>query len=57
MLHTALQYGLVNHVFPQRRTITKNNRILQIIINKAPLAIQNALQAANAVFQTEWFSN
>jgi enoyl-CoA hydratase len=53
---TALQYGLVNHVFPQQDLIEKTTGILQTIINKAPLAIQKCIEAANHVFQTEGFS-
>lgn len=52
---TALQYGLVNHIFPQQELIEKTTGILQTIISKAPLAIQKCIEAANQVFQSDGF--
>lgn len=48
--HTALQYGLVNYVVPQAELLQKAANILQLITQKAPLAIAKCITAANAVF-------
>lgn len=53
---TALQYGLVNHLFPHQELIEKTSSILQTIISKAPLAIQKCIEAANQVYHSEGFS-
>ena len=48
--HTALQYGLVNHVTTAEGLLPKAIEILQLIQTKAPIAIAGCIQAANAVF-------
>ncbi|HYE56377.1 MAG TPA: enoyl-CoA hydratase-related protein [Chitinophagaceae bacterium] len=45
---TALQYGLVNHVVPQDQLLAKARSILEVINTKAPLAVGQCIQAANA---------
>ena len=47
---TALQYGLVNHVVTQDQLLQKAKDILNIINNKAPIAVAACITAANAVF-------
>jgi enoyl-CoA hydratase len=47
---TALQYGLVNHVVPADQLINKATEILLLIQTKAPIAIAQCIQAANAVY-------
>ncbi len=47
---TALQYGLVNHVTPQDQLIAKARSILEVINTKAPLAVAQCIQAANAAY-------
>lgn len=47
---TALQYGLVNHVVPQEDLLNKAKSILEVIVAKAPLAIEKCITAANAAF-------
>lgn len=47
---TALQYGLVNHVTPLDQLIPKTISILEVINGKAPLAIAQCIQAANAAY-------
>ena len=47
---TALQYGLVNHVVPGTELLDKAKQILTVINSKAPIAIANCIEAANAVF-------
>jgi len=47
---TAWQYGLVNHVVPQEALLAKAISILEIVMNKAPLAVAKCIAAANAVF-------
>ena len=42
---TALQYGLVNYVVPQDELLTKTTTLLQVIINKAPIAISKCITA------------
>ncbi len=48
--HTALQYGLINHVTEPENLLAKANEILNIINTKAPLALAACVTAANAVF-------
>lgn len=45
---TALQFGLVNHVVPQEQLLEKTTSLLQIILQKAPLAVARCIRAANA---------
>ncbi len=47
---TALQYGLVNHVVPADQLIGKAFEILSLIQTKAPIAVAQCIEAANAVF-------
>jgi len=47
---TALQYGLVNHVFNSEELLNKAKDILNLITAKAPLALSRIITAANAVF-------
>ncbi len=47
---TALQFGLVNHVVPADQLINKATEILLLIQTKAPIAIAQCIQAANAVY-------
>ncbi|MCU7548735.1 enoyl-CoA hydratase-related protein [Chitinophagaceae bacterium LB-8] len=47
---TALQYGLVNHVFNSEELLDKAKSILSLITTKAPLALSRIITAANAVF-------
>jgi enoyl-CoA hydratase len=47
---TALQFGLVNHVVPADQLISKATEILLLIQTKAPIAIAQCIQAANAVY-------
>jgi enoyl-CoA hydratase len=48
--HTALQYGLVNHVVPQEELLNKARSILETINSKAPLAVAGCIKTSNAVF-------
>ncbi len=47
---TALQYGLVNAVTTPDELLNKAKSILATINNKAPLAIEKCIAAANAVY-------
>ena len=47
---TALQYGLVNHVTTNEEVVNKATSILQVIISKAPFAINRCIWTVNAVF-------
>ena len=47
---TALQYGLANHVVPQEELLNKARSIVEVIVSKAPLALQKCITAANAAF-------
>lgn len=47
---TALHFGLVNYVTPQEELLTKTRAILEVINTKAPLAIAQCIQAANAAY-------
>ena len=47
---TAQQFGLVNHVVPADQLINKATEILLLIQTKAPIAIAQCIQAANAVY-------
>ena len=49
----ALQYGLVNYVFPSADLIEKTRSILSLINSKAPVAISKCIQTANAAFNKE----
>lgn len=48
--NTALQFGLVNYVVPQEDLLNKTKTLLSLINAKAPLAVANCIEAANAVF-------
>ena len=48
--NTALQYGLVNYVVPAAELLVKARGLLELVNNKAPLAIAACIYAANAVF-------
>jgi len=48
--NTALQYGLVNYVVAQDELLDKAKSILAVINSKAPIAVENCITAANAVF-------
>jgi enoyl-CoA hydratase len=45
---TALQYGLVNHVFEPEQLLAETYKILANINSKAPLAIGACISALNA---------
>ena len=47
---TALQYGLVNYVTTGAEVVAKAKSILEVIVTKAPLAINRCIMAVNAVF-------
>jgi len=47
---TAMQYGLVNYVVSQEELLTKARSILEIVHQRAPLAVGRCIKAANAVF-------
>lgn len=47
---TALQYGLVNYVVPQDQLLAKTRSILEVINTKAPLAVAQCIQTANASY-------
>jgi enoyl-CoA hydratase len=47
---TALQYGLVNYVVPQDQLLAKTRSILEVINTKAPLAVAQCIQTANAAY-------
>ena len=51
--NAALQYGLVNYVTTPEDLIKKTTEILEIINNKAPLAVAGAIKAVNAVFNEQ----
>ncbi|HEU0064192.1 MAG TPA: enoyl-CoA hydratase-related protein [Flavisolibacter sp.] len=51
----ALQYGLINHIFPAEELILKTSSILQIILSKAPVAIDECIKSVNAGFNTNGF--
>jgi enoyl-CoA hydratase len=46
----AMQYGLVNHVVPQNELIAFCQGLAQKIIQNAPVALSEAIQAVNASF-------
>ncbi len=48
---TALNYGLVNYVVPADQLLIKASSVLNLINEKAPLAIAGCIRAANAVFE------
>lgn len=48
--HTALQYGMINHVTTAEELLPKAQGILTLINTKAPIAISHCIAAANAVF-------
>lgn len=48
--NTAFQYGLVNAVVPGVELMEKVKAVLTLINSKAPLAVANCIEAANAVF-------
>ncbi len=45
----ALQWGLVNHIFPQDQLLQQAVAILEVINSKAPLALAKCIQTSNAV--------
>ena len=47
---TALQYGLINHIFPQEELMDQTKALLENINSKAPVAISQAIKSVNAVF-------
>jgi enoyl-CoA hydratase len=47
---TALQYGLVNYVVSADQLLAKARSILEVINTKAPLAVAQCIQAANAAY-------
>jgi len=46
----ALQYGLVNYVVPAEELLTKSRILLELVNEKAPLAVAACIRAANSVF-------
>lgn len=48
----ALQYHLVNHVYPADEYLDRTLELAQEIASRAPLAVQTAKQAVNAAFET-----
>jgi len=49
--NTALSYGLVNYVVPQKELLAKATNILQVINTKAPIAVAACITAANAALE------
>lgn len=49
---TALQYGLINYVFPEQDLLIHTKNIAATIAEKAPIAVSHCIKAANAVFDT-----
>jgi enoyl-CoA hydratase/carnithine racemase len=49
--HEALAFGLVNHVFPVDEYLERTLELAQELAHRAPLAIQAAKQAINAVYE------
>lgn len=47
----ALSFGLINHVFPLEEYLERSIEIAQEIAHRAPLAIQAAKHAINAVYE------
>ena len=47
---TALQYGLVNYVVPANELISRTKSLLEVINQKAPIAIRECIRAVNAVY-------
>jgi enoyl-CoA hydratase len=47
----ALAFGLINHVYPVEEYLARTLEIAQEIAGRAPLAIQAAKQAINAVYE------
>ena len=45
---TALQYGLVNAVYPAAELLGKAREILAVINSKAPMAVAKCIECANA---------
>ena len=54
---TALQYGLVNYVVPANELMSRTKSLLEVINQKAPIAIRECIKAVNAVheFSTDGF--
>jgi enoyl-CoA hydratase len=48
--NTALQYGLINYVVTQHELLEKAKSILLVINTKAPIAVAECIEAANAVY-------
>ncbi len=46
---TALQYGLVNYVVPANELMSRTKSLLEVINQKAPIAIRECIRAVNAV--------
>ena len=47
----ALQWGLVNHVFPQSELIAEAEKMATKILNNSPNAIAAAIRSVNANFK------
>ncbi|HEX4850980.1 MAG TPA: enoyl-CoA hydratase-related protein [Puia sp.] len=43
----ALQYGLVNHIYPQEELLAKTKSLLLVIQSKAPQAVAKCIECAN----------
>lgn len=48
--NTALQHGLVNYVVTQEDLLTKAKSLLELINNKAPLAVAGCITTVNSVY-------
>ncbi|MGN6493594.1 MAG: enoyl-CoA hydratase/isomerase family protein [Agriterribacter sp.] len=46
----ALQYGLINYIFPQEELLKKTIEIAALINSKAPLAVAGCISTVNAAF-------
>ncbi|MGN6437141.1 MAG: enoyl-CoA hydratase/isomerase family protein [Agriterribacter sp.] len=46
----ALQYGLINYIFPQEELLKKTTEIAALINSKAPLAVAGCISTVNAAF-------
>lgn len=51
--HTALNYGLLNHIVASEELIAKAISIIEKIGTKGPLAIKGVIECANAFFDKE----
>lgn len=50
---TALQFGLVNRVFPADQLLTKATKWIQRTASNAPVALDHAIQTINSAFNTQ----